>query len=328
MSESTASKESNGRIFASVVIPVFNEEQSLKELIDRIDAVFSSMGKSYEIIFVDDGSTDGSRDALELLSEQNIKVRYLLFRMNQGKSISLMAGVLASRGDIIVMIDGDLQDHPEDIPDLLTKLESGYDMVVGWRKERKDTSSRKLGSRFFNWGVSFSFKIYLHDYNCGLKAIRREVSQSLKIYGQFHRFLPVLAHVQGYKVAEVQVKNSERKFGLSRYPTFRFEAFFDLMTILFLTKYQYSPLHFFSHISLFFIVPCGLMLLYFIFSQFLYWFGLSDPLWTRPLLVLSTTGLLIGLNIFFTGFICEFMLHHSININMADKLDRLILKKK
>ncbi len=308
----------------SAVTPAFNEVESIPELVERIDAVFStgfSKPQSYELIIVDDGSTDGTRDLLKELSEQRSQVRPIILRRNAGKSMALMTGFLNARGRCIVTLDADLQDNPEEIPDLVAKLAEGYHLVGGCRQRRQDTAIRKLGSLVFNWTVRKAAGLDIKDLNCGFKVYRAEVIKTIAVYGQFHRYIPLLAHFAGFKVAEHPVRNSARKHGTTKYPTLRYQGLFDLLTILVIHKYNLSPLHFFAKIAALFAIPSGAVLGYFVTRHLLSAIGIGgDFLITeRPLLSISLTMFLIGVNVFLTGFVCDFVLHHLIR----GRIDRM-----
>ncbi|MDA0998765.1 MAG: glycosyltransferase family 2 protein, partial [Proteobacteria bacterium] len=241
----------------SVLVPVYNEEGSILELTRRLHETFAALGapSSFEVIFIDDGSTDGTVTVLDELASADSRVRVVRFRRNSGKSLALMAGLQHVQGDIVITIDGDLQDDPADIPLLLAALDRGYDLVTGWRQNRQDLRSRKLGSRIFNRTVSWATGLDLNDLNCGFKAFTKDVASQLCLYGDYHRYIPVLAHINGFRVTETPVKNDARKYGTSKYRTFRYQGFFDLLSLLFIYRYGMNPMHFFGVISLFLIVP-------------------------------------------------------------------------
>lgn len=299
----------------SIVIPVFNEDKSLSELSKRISAVFKEQypGKSYEIIFIDDGSTDDSRRMLLRLHKENPYIRYIFFRKNLGKAFALMAGFLRAQGSVVLTMDGDLQDRPEDIPILLGELEKGFDVVSGWKQERRDTQTRILGSWLFNQIVSQFGHLHLHDINCGFKAYRAKVVKSLAIYGQHHRFIPLLAHFSGFRIGEARIGNDPRKFGVSKYPTFRYQGFLDLFSILFAYKYRFSPLHFFGTLGSLLFIPGFIIAAYLMYRHALFVLGLGDNYMKRITLLLPLVIIVsvIGVNIFLTGFICDFMLCHQ-----------------
>ncbi|RKY58048.1 MAG: glycosyltransferase, partial [Candidatus Latescibacterota bacterium] len=235
----------------SVVVPLFNERESLQELYERLRKVLDDMGRNWEVVFVDDGSTDGSFHELEVLHRKDPRVRAFRFRRNCGKAAALDLGFREARGDIVVTMDADLQDLPEEVPKLVKKLEEGYDLISGWKRRRRDPLSKRLPSKVFNWITSRLMGVPLHDINCGLKAYRSEVVQDLRVYGHLHRFLPVLASRQGYRVGEVEVMHHPRRYGRSKYGLGRFvHGLLDLMTVLMLTRYLTRPLHLFGGVGL------------------------------------------------------------------------------
>lgn len=300
----------------SLVVPVYNEAQSLAELTDRARAVFVGMGlaEKAEILFVDDGSTDETPNIIRSLAARWPGVRHIRLRRNHGKSLALMAGFRKAQGAVVVTLDGDLQDSPEDIPALVAKIEEGYDLVNGWRVNRFDQNTRKLGSRLYNATVRKFSGLGLRDMNCGLKAYRRQLVKSLCVYGQYHRYIPLQAHLAGFKVAEIGVSNSPRKHGSSKYATFRYQGLFDLLSILFTHRYALNPLHFFGVVSAVVMIPSLLVLLYFVGEQGLYWLGMGEEhlVANRPLLAFALTAFLFSVFIFLTGFVCDFILHHQI----------------
>jgi len=312
-----AQKDGGGLLY-SVLVPIHNEAQSIEELCGRVERVFTSLGKlkDFELIFVDDGSTDETSDVLRRIIRMNDSVRAVVLRRNCGKSLALSAGLRHVRGDVVITMDGDLQDNPEDIPALLAKLEQGYDMVNGWRTKRHDTLVRRVGSRLYNATVKLISGLKLHDMNCGMKAYRAEVGRALGLYGQYHRYIPLQAHLAGFRVTEQIITNSPRKFGASRFRTFRYEGLFDLMSLIFLHRYGLRPLHFFGTISLILILPSAAVIAYLVFEQVGYWLGIGTPVFNRPLLALSLTTFLVGVLIFSTGFVCDFILHHQIQGRM------------
>jgi glycosyltransferase involved in cell wall biosynthesis len=239
------------RIDVSVVIPLYNEEQSLMPLSLSIRDALDRMNSTYEVIFVDDGSTDNSLKVLKEIHRKNRRYKFISFRKNYGKSAALSVGFQHALGKIIVTMDADLQDDPNEIPKLIEKLESGYDLVNGWKRKRHDPITKTIPSRLFNFTTSVLTGIRLRDFNSGLKAYKREVVQDIKVYGEMHRFLPVLATWAGYKVAEVPVIHHPRKYGKTKFGLSRFwHGLLDLVTVLFTTRYSKRPLHFFGVIGL------------------------------------------------------------------------------
>jgi dolichol-phosphate mannosyltransferase len=230
--------------FISVVVPVKNERDTVAELLRRVREQLAAY--RHEILFIDDGSTDDTWQVLQSLHLPGV-VRVVKFRRNFGKTAALKAGFNLIRGDIVFTMDGDLQDDPAEIPRFLAKLDEGYDLVSGWKKRRHDPPSKVLPSRIFNRVVSFTTGLRVHDVNCGFKCYRREVAQSLRLHGEMHRFLPVLAHAHGFRFAEIVVTHHKRQFGKSKYGFLRlFKGFFDLFTVLLLTKYPDRPAHAFG----------------------------------------------------------------------------------
>ena len=234
----------------SIVIPLLNEEESLAELHESVRSVMDSLGRAWEIVFVDDGSTDSSMDILRDLNARHDNVTVLSFGRNLGKSAALAVGFREASGDAVVTMDADLQDDPSEIPELLRVIDEGYDLVSGWKKERKDPLSKRLPSRIFNGVTRAVSGLSLHDMNCGLKAYRSDVVKTIRIYGELHRYTPVLAHWAGFRVTEIPVRHHARKFGSSKYGLERFmRGFFDLITVLFLRRYVTKPLHLFGAIG-------------------------------------------------------------------------------
>lgn len=285
----------------SIVIPLFNEEESLLHLYERLTNVFQ---EDVEFIFVDDGSTDKSLRILEDLSNKDKRVKVISFRRNFGKSSALSAGFKKSCGDIIVTMDADLQDQPEEVPKLIEKLKEGYDLVIGWKYPRLDPLSKKFPSKVINSLTSFFTGLKIHDMNSGLKVMRREVIEEVAMYGELHRYMPHLAHMKGFKVAEVKVKHAERKFGKSKFGAKRFlSGIFDLLTIIFLGKFGKKPLHFFGLFGLIlFLIGLGINI-YIAYLRFRY----SSILGRLPLLLLGILNMIIGIQFISMGLIGELL---------------------
>ncbi len=295
-----------GRAFVrkkvSLVVPVFNEEESLPELYREMVTVLDGLGVTYELIFVDDGSRDGSPRLLEEFQAEDERVRVLELRRNYGKAAALATGFREAEGEIIITLDGDLQDDPGEIPEFLKKIEAGYDLVSGWKWERKDPLSKTIPSRLFNLTTSLLTGIKIHDFNCGFKAYRREVTEGIKVYGELHRYLPVLAHQEGYRIGELKVKHRRRKYGKTKYGLERFlHGFFDLLTILFLTKFMKRPLHLFGLIG--FLLTLGGFGINLYLAVIRFRFG--SILGRHPLLLLGVLLMVLGIQFVSLGFLGE-----------------------
>jgi glycosyltransferase involved in cell wall biosynthesis len=287
----------------SFVIPTLNEKPSLEKLYRLIVENVSPLGHDYEVIFVDDGSTDGSFALLEQLHNEDPQVKVIGFRRNFGKAAALMAGFAQAEGDIIFTMDADLQDDPVEIPRFLGKLDKGYDLVSGWKFPRLDPISKTAPSKLANATIRLGTGIKLHDFNCGFKAMRRDVAKEIKLYGELHRYVPVLAHWRGFSVTEIKVKHHPREFGKSKYGMRRlFRGLFDFMTVVFLVRYTRRPLHFFGMLGL---IP---LILGFLIDGYLavLWF-MGESIGHRPLLTLGTLLLIIGAQFFSIGLLAEIL---------------------
>lgn len=291
----------------SIVIPLKDEEESLPELADWIKRVCDENGYSYEIIMVDDGSTDQSWKIIEQLSKSNPAVKGIRFQRNYGKSAALNEGFKAAQGNVVITMDADLQDSPDEVPELRRMiLEDGYDMVSGWKKKRFDnTLTKNIPSKFFNAVTRRMSKIQLHDFNCGLKAYRKKLVKSIEVYGEMHRYIPVLAKWSGFKrIGEKVVEHRARKYGVTKFGWERFvNGFLDLLSITFVGKFSKRPMHFFGLWgTLFFVAGLGITL-YLIIAK------LIDPLnfalTNRPGFYLALTSLIIGMQLFLAGFVSE-----------------------
>jgi glycosyltransferase involved in cell wall biosynthesis len=292
----------------SIVIPLFNEHESLTPLAQSIEAALEPLKHAYEIIFVDDGSTDGSFDVIRSLKETyGKKVRAVRFCRNYGKAAALSIGIAEATGDVIVTMDADLQDDPAVIPEMLAMLDKGYDLVSGWKKKRYDPLVYTLPSKLWNAATSFIAGVRLHDFNCGLKAYRAETAKGLDIYGERHRYLPVLAHWDGYKVTETVVPHHPRKFGKSKYGFSKFfKGMFDLLTILFLRKYLKNPLHFFGALGLLFGLGGGAILFYFIVEWIV-----THTMHLRPLMLMGGGAVIMGIQFISIGLVGEMITHNA-----------------
>jgi glycosyltransferase involved in cell wall biosynthesis len=290
----------------SLVIPLLNEKESLSPLVKAIAGALDAAGLSYEVIFVDDGSTDGSFDVIAALSREHAgKIRAVRFSRNYGKAAALSVGIEQAHGDIIVTMDADLQDDPAVIPDMVQLLDKGYDVVSGWKKKRYDPITKTLPSKVWNFATSLLAGIRLHDFNCGFKAYRAEAAKSLEIYGERHRYLPVLAFWNGYRVTEMVVPHHPRQFGKSKYGFGRgLKGIFDLLTLLFLRKYMKNPLHFFGLVGLVFACLGSMILAYFGVEWIV-----TRQMHIRPLVLLSMGSIIMGIQFISIGLIGEMITH-------------------
>ncbi|MGD9201028.1 MAG: glycosyltransferase family 2 protein [Chitinispirillia bacterium] len=289
----------------SMVIPVYNEEGSLPSLSEKIIEVLSTLKAPYEILFIDDGSTDNSLSIIKNLRKDNPQIKLIEMRRNFGKSDALASGFNCVTGDIIITMDADLQDEPEEIPRFITKLEEGYDLVSGWKKNRKDPITKIISSRVFNSVVSLLSGVKIHDFNCGFKAYRREVVENLDVYGELHRFLPALAHQKGFRVDEIEVKHHRREFGESKYGKYGFRRFanflLDPINVLLLTKYSKKPIHFFGVAGLF------SFFIGFIFGSYLTILKIATGTFQGhyPLLIFVALLIIVGVQLVSLGLIGE-----------------------
>ncbi len=299
--------QNNYKIDYSVIVPLLNEEESLTELYSRITEVLSKLSQNYEIIFVDDGSTDKSYNILQSIKSKDDKVRIFQFQKNYGKSAALSLGFSEARGEIIITIDADLQDDPKEIPLLVSKLNEGYDVISGWKKQRKDPLSKIIPSKIFNLVTSLLTGIKIHDFNCGLKCFRKTVVKNIKVYGELHRYIPALAAFDGYKVGELEVIHHFRKYGKTKYGMSRFfYGFFDLITVIFVSKYTHRPLHLFGIVGLlFFTFGFGINL--YLTIRWFQGFGIGN----RPLLFLGILLIILGIQFVSIGLLGEMIVNFS-----------------
>jgi glycosyltransferase involved in cell wall biosynthesis len=292
----------------SVVFPVLDELQSLGALYRQLTEVLERLGRSYEIIFVDDGSRDGSFEAIEKLHRSDDRVRGVQLRRNFGKAAALAVGFREARGEMIATLDADLQDDPAELPKLVARLEDGFDLVSGWKVERQDPRSKTWPSRLFNWVTARLTGIRLHDFNSGFKVYRREVVEEIRLYGELHRFIPALAAWRGFSVTEIPVHHRPRQFGRSKFGSARFwRGSLDLVTVLFLTRYTRRPLHLFGGLGLVawtvgFGVNAYLSAL---------WLTGVHPIGTRPLLAFGVLCMLVGVQFFAIGLLSELVLSYQ-----------------
>ena len=316
----TAAGEPLGAGSISVVVPVHDEERSLALLFEELQAALEPLGRPWEVIFVDDGSTDGSFAALTRLHAAHDEVSVVRLRRNFGKAAALQAGFLQARGEVVVTIDGDLQDDPAEIPRLLAKLEEGFDLVSGWKTKRQDPWRRRFLSKIFNFTIGRMSGLHLHDMNCGFKAYRAEVVKGLRLYGELHRFIPVLAHYRGYRIAELPVNHRPRSHGRSRYGVERYlRGFFDLLSVSFLGRYGHRPLHLFGGLGLLLGLSGTGILIYLTGVKIA-----GGAIGKRPLLILGVLLVVVGIQLFSLGLMSEMIISH--HEERADERGRVELR--
>lgn len=299
-------RELNSGLEVSVIVPIYNEVESLPQLIDVIATTLKDRQIAYELICVDDGSTDGSVELLKQLVAQRTDLRAVLLRRNYGQTAAIAAGFYHATGRVIVTLDGDLQNDPADIPDLLAKLDEGYDLVSGWRKNRQDAAlTRLLPSKIANWLIGRVTGVKLHDYGCSLKAYRSELVADMNLYGELHRFLPALAFIEGARITEMPVRHHARRYGKSKYGLGRtLRVIMDLFTIFFMKKFLTRPMHVFGtfgFLSMFLGIVLGAYL------SFLK-LGLGQSIGDRPLLILAVVLFLAGVQLFSFGLLAELLM--------------------
>lgn len=304
----------------SVVIPVLNEEESLQELSDWISRVMQTHGFSYEVIFVDDGSTDGSWNRIQDISKATPNFKGLKFNRNYGKSAALQTAFRATEGNVVITMDADLQDSPEEIPELYRMIrKDGFQLVSGWKKKRNDPISKTIPSKFFNYATRVLSGIKLHDFNCGLKAYDKAVTKNISVYGEMHRYIPVIAKWAGFrKIGEKVVEHHERKYGRTKFGFERFvRGFLDLLTITFVGRFALRPMHFFGSLGIF------SFLAGFIFTAKIFWdkidsvyfsqVPLKRDITQQPIFYLALVALVIGVQLFVTGFLAELITRQSLS---------------
>jgi glycosyltransferase involved in cell wall biosynthesis len=301
------------KIDLSLVIPLFNEEESLPELHDWIVRVMHANNFSYEILFVNDGSNDNSWGVIRDLKAKNSSVRGIKFQRNYGKSAALFAGFEACKGDVVITMDADLQDSPEEIPELRRMIvEEGYDLVSGWKKKRHDPISKTIPTKLFNWATRKLTGIYLNDFNCGLKAYRKNVVKSIEVYGEMHRYVPVLAKFSGFKkIGEKVVEHQARKYGTTKFGLNRFmNGFLDLFTVVFMGKFSKKPMHFFGALgTLMFVIGFGIA--FYLGISKLFIDQSNRLLASRTEFFIALTAMIIGVQFFLAGFIAELIGRNS-----------------
>jgi dolichol-phosphate mannosyltransferase len=318
------SRHARARVDVTVVIPLHNEEPSLASLYGELRASLDPTGATWEALFVDDGSTDGSFAALTALHAEHANVRVARLRRNFGKSAALAVGFEHARGKTVITLDSDGQDDPAEIPRLLAKLREGFDIVSGWKGDRKDPLSRRLPSRIFNTAVSRCSGLRLHDFNCGLKAYRSEVVKQLRLYGELHRFVPVLAYQRGFRVGELRVNHRPRLHGRSRFGLERYlRGAFDLATVCFIGRYRQRPLHLFGGLGL---------LLSFLGLGFLAYLTVlkfaGHAIGQRPLLTLGVLFVVVGMQFFSLGLVSELITRQSEDrVAKRERVDRYVAER-
>lgn len=322
-SKQTAStQQKQNDILISVVIPLYNEEESIPELALLLEKELQELTHGrYEVIFVDDGSTDGSLDFIKQIHKRNKRFRCISFRRNYGKSAALSVGFEAARGKFVATMDADLQDDPAELKNLAKKMKEGYDLVTGWKKNRKDPLSKTLPSKLFNFVTSLVSGIKLHDFNCGLKLYRKAVTDTLQVYGEMHRYLPALAHWEGFRVAEIPVVHHERRYGKSKFGISRFiNGFLDLLTVVFITRFMKRPMHFFGLFGTIF------TLVGFAINAYLTveWFLGNTYLSNRPLANFGIALIIVGVQFFSIGLLGEMIVKQNFdktkNYSIKEKL--------
>ena len=313
----------------SVVVPLYNEEESIGELFAWIQRVMKPLNKEYEVLFVDDGSSDDSWKIVSEMAQNHKEVKGLKFRRNYGKSAALHVGFEAARGDVVITMDADLQDSPDEIPELMRMInEEGYDLVSGWKKKRHDPISKTVPSKLFNRTVRFVSGIKLHDFNCGLKAYRHEVVKNIEVYGEMHRYIPLIAKQNGFnKIGEKVVQHQERKYGVSKFGIERtLKGFLDLLSVTFITKFGKRPMHLFGGLgTLMFMVGffsalwLGGRKLWFVYH------GILAPLITdSPYFYISLVSMIIGTQLFLAGFLAELVSRSTPDRNIYQISEKIL----
>jgi len=292
----------------SIVVPLLNEDESLHHLYNEIRKAVKGISSDYELMFIDDGSTDKSLSVIKELARTDNKIRYFSFRKNYGKSAALQTAFKNVTGDAVITMDADLQDDPGEIVNLLKKLDEGYDMVSGWKKKRYDPIIKKFSSRFFNFITRFFTRVKIHDFNCGLKAYRKEVVQSINVYGELHRYIPVLANWNGFSVSEIVVKHHPRRYGKTKFGISRFfKGFIDLITVIFTTRYIKRPMHAFGFVGLLTAVAGLVISAILTYEKIFKHIGIGN----RPLLFLGILLIIVGVQFFAIGLLGEILVHNS-----------------
>lgn len=294
----------------SVVVPLLNEEESLPELARQLENVLERVARGkYEVLFIDDGSTDDSYRVIQDIHARNQRFKAIRFRTNHGKSAALAIGFAECTGDIVITMDADLQDDPNEIPSLVAKLEEGYDLVSGWKRKRHDPWHKTVPSKLFNAVTSRMSGIRLHDFNCGLKGYRRAVVENVQVYGEMHRYIPALAHWEGFRVTEIPVQHRARQHGVSKFGMSRFlKGYLDLLTVMFTTRYIKRPLHFFGAVGSLFAVIGFITDFYLVIEWSLGRTSLSN----RPLALFGVAMIIVGVQLISIGLIGELIVKNNL----------------
>lgn len=303
----------------SFVIPVYNEEESLKILCDRI---YENIPQGYdkEIIFVNDGSTDGSAEVIREMRKMDEKIHLISFRKNFGKAMALESAFRNVTGEIVITMDADLQDDPTEIPHFLDKIEEGYDLVSGWKQNRQDSLEKTLPSKLFNKVTAKLSRVNLHDFNCGFKAYRREVIDAIDVYGELHRYIPVIAYRKGFQITEIPVHHNKRQFGKSKYGFERYlRGLFDSLTVAFLGRYYDRPMHLFGKAGLLCGLAGGAICAYLLVEKLM-----GNAIGGRPLLILGVLLIVLGVQLFSTGFIGDMI----VDVTYRKRYDESHIKEK
>jgi len=295
-------KQSGNRLTVSVVIPLLNEEESLRDLHDQLKNALARVGGNYELIFVDDGSTDNSFKVLRELKSRNPRVKAIRFRRNYGKSAALQVGFQKAQGEFVITMDADLQDDPAEISNLIKELRSGYDVVSGWKKKRKDPLGKTIPSKFFNFVTAKVTGIKIHDFNCGLKGYKLDVVKSVNVYGELHRYIPALAHWAGFRVGETVVNHRPRRYGRTKFGMARYSrGFLDLLTVVFTTRYFSRPLHLFGGWGIFSTLAGLITSGWLIYEKYMN----DQPLSNRPLFIVALIMVIVGVQFVSMGLLGE-----------------------
>ena len=320
---------SDTQLDISLVIPLLNEEESLPELHDWIRRVVEEHQYTYEIMFIDDGSTDSSWKIIEGLADANPNVRGIRFNRNYGKSAALDTGFRHTRGQVVITMDADLQDSPDEIPGLYDKImKEDFDLVSGWKRKRYDPISKTIPSKFFNWVTRKMSGIYLHDFNCGLKAYKGEVVHNIEVYGEMHRYIPLIAKWAGFgKIGEQVVQHRARKYGHTKFGLERFvNGFLDLLSITFVSRYRKKPMHLFGTLGTLSFLVGAIITVWIIGSKLVRLWADMEPsreVTDQPLFFLALVALIVGVQLFLTGFVAE-----MITMNSRKQNDYLIREKR